>query len=476
MDKKIFIIVLAFLVVIPGVLNAKVKLASIYGDNMVLQQQSEVTLFGTGTPNKQITCIATWDNKKLTSRINVNGKWKIHITTPKAGGAYEIKFNDGTPHTVTNVLIGEVWICSGQSNMEMPVKGFRGQPVIGNTNYIVSSDPKRQLRMFTVKRDWSTTPRTDSITGVWGEPSSEVVANFSATGFFFGDLLQRSLNIPVGLIHSSWSASKIEAWMSREALQGFPEVELPDVNKKEFGWAAGTSTLLFNAMINPLKGFPIAGVIWYQGEANSSNPELYRKLFPAMVKQWRTFFKNENMPLYYVQIAPWKSKGVDETDWSDFRQVQLELMKSLPHLGMVTTGDAGDSIFIHPPYKIKVGERLAYWALSDTYGRKGFQCCGPIIKDYKLLEKGAVELTFDYGSDGLNPENAPVLGFEISGGDGVFKEAKAEIINGSSHVKVWHEDVITPVEVRYCYRNYKIGNLFNNAHIPASPFKLQINQ
>lgn len=475
MKKVILLIALSIFVAIPEILNAEVKLATIFGDNMVLQQQSVVTLFGTGIPNKQISCTPSWSNKKTTTIVNAYGKWKIDIATPKAGGPYDIKFNDGTPLIITNVLIGEVWLCSGQSNMEMPVKGFRGQPVSGNTNYIASANPKRQLRMFTVKRDWSTTLKTDSVSGMWSEADSKTVADFSATGFFFGNLLQQSLDIPVGLIHSSWSASKIEAWMSREVLKDFPSVELPDINIKEPGWIAGTPTLLFNAMINPWKGFPIAGVVWYQGEGNSPNPELYRQLFPAMVKQWRVLFNNENMPFYYVQIAPWKSKGVNETDWADFRQVQLELMKSLPHLGMVTTGDAGDSTFIHPPHKIKVGERLAYWALSETYGKKGFQCSGPIIKEYKLLEKGVVELSFDYGSDGLIPENVAVEGFEIAGPDGVFKEAKAEIINGSSRVKVWHNDIVNPKEIRYCYRNYKIGNLSNNAHIPASPFKININ-
>lgn len=456
--------------------SAEVKLASIFGNDMVLQQKSEVTVFGVATPNKVVTCTNSWSKKKISAKANEIGKWKMDIATPEAGGPFEITFSDGKELKLTNVLIGEVWICSGQSNMEMPVKGFRGQPVIDNTNYIVSANPKRKLRLFTVKRDWSTTPKCDNVSGEWSEATSDKIADFSAAGFFFGDLLQKSLDIPVGLIHSSWSASKIEAWMSHDVLSQFPEVELPDVSKTEFGWTAGTPTLLYNAMINPWKGFPMAGVVWYQGEANSPNPELYRKLFPALVREWRGLFKNDSLPFYYVQIAPWKSKGVDKTDWADFRQVQLELMDSLPHLGMVTTGDAGDSIFIHPPYKIKVGERLAYWALADAYGRKGFQYSGPILKDYKVMDKGVVEISFKYGSDGLNPENYPLIGFEIAGKDGIFKDAEATIVSGTSRIKVWREDVPEPYEVRYCYRNYKIGNLSNNAHISASPFKLVIKK
>ncbi|MCS2679168.1 sialate O-acetylesterase [Bacteroides ovatus] len=277
-----------------------------------------------------------------------------------------------------NILIGEVWFCSGQSNMEMPVKGFRGQPVFGSQPYIVSANPKRPLRLYTVKNAWSTIPQEAGVDGEWKEASPEDVADFSATAYFFGNQLQQSLDVPVGLIHCSWSMSKIEAWMNKETLSGFPEIALPDVIQREFGWTAGTPTLLWNAMVNPWKGFPVKGVIWYQGEANTPDPGLYKRLFPAMVSQWRTFFNNPQMPFYYVQIAPWKSEGNDKLDWAWFRQCQLELMSAVPNVGMVTTGDAGSENFIHSPYKIKVGERLAYWALAKTYHRKGIQYSGSL--------------------------------------------------------------------------------------------------
>lgn len=455
---------------------AEVKLASIFTDNMVLQQQAEVKLKGTAIPGKKVVCMPSWSNRKFTAVAGNSGEWSMAVSTPSAGGPYKIIFSDGKETVLSDILIGEVWFCSGQSNMEMPVKGFRGQPVYGSQQYIVGADPERRLRMFTVKNAWSTTPVNDRIEGKWDKASPEVVADFSATAFFFGNLLQNGIKVPVGLIQCAWSASKIEAWMPRNVLSGFTEVKLPDVNAEEFGWIAGTPTLLWNAMVNPWDGFPVKGVIWYQGEANTPAPELYRKLFPAMVRDWRRFFNNEDMPFYYVQIAPWESAGVDKTDWADFRQVQLELVDSLPNLGIAGTADAGSVKFIHPPYKIKVGERLAYWALAKTYGLKGFQYSGPVFESCALVSGNMAEVRFKYGEDGLTPENRKITGFEICGADGVFVDAEAEIINGSDKVKVWSDKVNDPVEIRYCYRNYKEGNLRNNVDLPALPFKAEIKK
>lgn len=453
-------------------MQAKVTLPSNWRDNMVLQQQSKVHFRGKAAAGKNVSLSVSWDKNKIKTKSNESGEWEAIVQTPSAGGPYEITISDGEPLVLKNILIGEVWFCSGQSNMEMPVKGFRGQPVLGCQPYIVAANPQRPLRLFTVKNDWSTTPKED-VVGKWAECSSREVADFSASAYFFGNLLQQKLGVPVGLIHCSWSASKIEAWMDKETLSRFPEVDLGVLNNKEFGYPNGTPTLLHNAMVKPLEGFPVKGVIWYQGEANSANPALYKKLFPALVSQWRAFFGSPDMPFYYVQIAPWQSGGKEQLDWAWFRQCQLELMKEVPNVGMVTTTDAGSEKFIHPPYKIKVGERLAFWALARTYGIEGISYSGPIYKSCLLKDK-VVEVQFDYGEDGMTPENEPLKGFEVAGADGNFVPAHAEIINGSSCVKVWSESVPVPVEVRYCFRNYQEGNLCNNVGIPASPFRAEV--
>lgn len=453
--------------------EAKVVLYSIWGSNMVLQQSSKLTFYGTAVPGKKLFVSASWNNKKEFTTVGKDGKFCIDILTPKAGGPYKIRFSDGEATVLKNVLIGEVWFCSGQSNMEMPVKGFRGQPVYGSLPYIIKADPRRQIRLFTVKNAWSTIPKEQGIEGCWNELSSEKIADFSAVAYFFGDLLQSVLNVPVGLIDCSWSMSTIEAWMDKETLKDFTKVKLPDIDQKHFDWTAGTPTLLWNAMVNPWKGFPVKGVIWYQGEANSPDPESYRRLFPAMVNQWRKFFHSPRLPFYYVQLPPWQSEGDDKLDWAKFRDVQLDMLEKVPDTGMVTTGDAGSETFIHTPYKIKIGQRLAYLALGKTYGKKGFEYSGPIYRSCKM--NGSVaELKFDYGENGLNPENELLKGFEIAGENGVFKPAKAEIISGTSTVKVWNDSISKPFEVRYCYRNYLIGNLSNNEGLPASPFKASI--
>lgn len=469
--KRAFKFILCILFIFPS-LQAKVTLPSVFGDNMVLQQQSKVHFRGKALAEQTVTLNVSWEKHKITIKSDKKGEWSATVSTPYAGGPYTISISDGETLTLKNIFIGEVWFCSGQSNMEMPVKGFRGQPVYGSHSYIVAADSHRPLRLFTVKNDWSKTSK-DNVDGRWVESSPKEVSEFSAAAYFFGEQLQKTLGIPVGLINCSWSASKIEAWMDKETISHFSEVDLSVLDNKEFGYPNGTPTLLYNAMVKPFQGMPVKGVIWYQGEANSDNPALYKKLFPAMVSQWRTFFNAPDMPFYYVQIAPWQSVGKDQMDWAWFRQCQLELMAEVPNVGMVATTDAGSEKFIHPPYKIKVGQRLAYWALAKTYGIEGIAYSGPLYKSCTLKDK-IVEVQFDYGNDGLIPENEELIGFEIAGADGHFLPAHAEIINGSATVKVWNDEISLPKEVRYCFRNYMEGNLYNNAELPASPFRAVI--
>lgn len=460
------------LILLACAVQAKITLPAIISDNMVLQQQESVKLWGKSNPHTKITVKTSWDNKKQLTRSDAEGNWSTNVQTPVAGGPYSIEFSDGETLVLKNILIGEVWLCSGQSNMEMPVKGYRGQPVEGSQNTIVTANPQRDIRLFTVKRTYNATPQ-DTLIGNWTENTPQSVADFSATAYYFGDLLQKALGVPVGLIHSSWGGSKIEAWMNKETLSGFPEVQLPNVNEKEFKWAAGTPTLLYNAMIHPLKGAKIKGVIWYQGESNSDAPELHSRLFPAWIAQWRSFFDAPELPVYYVQIAPYRAEGKDKISKAVFRESQLKSMTEIPNVGMVITTDVGNEMCIHPPYKKEVGERLAFWALAKTYEIPGISYCGPIYASHKVKD-AKIEITFDYGQDGLTPENKAIEGFEISGSDGIFVPANARIINGTARVEVWNDSIAHPTEVRYCFRNYMEGNLYNNATIPAAPFRIVI--
>lgn len=456
---------------------SKVRLASFWSDNMVLQQNSTVVIRGTARPNAKLYFSASWNvGKTVMVLTGSNGQFEISLKTPKGSGKkFTVCFDDGERLCLSNILIGDIWFCSGQSNMEMPVKGFRGQPVHGSLDAIVTAKASRNIRLFTVKDAWSTKPLADGIEGKWTSAGPEDVAGFSAVGYFFANKLNQSIDIPIAVIDCSWSMSKIEAWMSQEMLADFPSIKMPDPAQKEFGWTAGTPTLLYNGMVYPWKGFPIKGMLWYQGEANTPDPQLYKKLFTEMLNGYRRFFNDDKMPFYFVQLAPFGAGNKDSLDWARFRQAQLELSAELQNTGMAHTSDLGDEVFIHPPQKREVGERLALLALASTYGMKGLCPTGPVFGS-ATLKGNAIEISFKNGEDGLNPENAMLEGFEIAGADGNFVPAKATILNASPVVKVWNDEVKTPAHIRYCFRNYKKGNLVNNYGLPAAPFEYSVHK
>lgn len=454
-------------------LGARVKMPAYFSDGMVLQQNSVVSFHGTASPGERVVVSPGWTSQRYTATASSRGAWSVAVATPSYGGPHTITVSDGTPITIKNVLIGEVWICSGQSNMEMPVKGFRGQPVAGSADLIAGANPNQWIRLLRQPNAWSSSPK-DNLTDVkWTSADSRAVADFSAVGYVFGKTLSDALEVPVGLIQCAWSMSTIQAWMPRETLRSqFRNVELPDVNSVDFGWTQGTPTLLWNAMVAPWKGFPVAGVIWYQGEANTPNAAQYKALFPAMVNDWRTLFNNPNLPFYYAQLAPWRDEACDKTLWADFRQVQNELLSEVPNTGIVTTGDLGDSIFIHFPKKIEVGRRFAYLALEKKYGRSGLRSAAPMAVKCEAISETELVVEMSGGEDGLTPENAMLKGFEVVDANGKVHPAKATILNGDCKVKVWNDDVAYPVEVRYGYHNYYESSLYSNIGIPAAPFRI----
>ena len=474
---KIRTIIASLFVISAMVSNAQITMPSFFNDNMVLQQNSIVTFRGTAKPNAKVTIDTGWNNKKVSTRSDDKGNWATEISTPTYGGPFDIVVSDGEAKTLKNVYVGEVWLCSGQSNMEMPLRGFTGQPVEGSLEMIAEASSHRNIRLFRQENAWSTTPLNDITNAKWELPTSDAVAQFSAVGYVFAEQLEKSLDVPIGIIQCAWSMSTIQAWMPRETFSTqFPDVKLPNIKGKEedFGWLQGTPTLLWNAMVNPWKDFPIAGVLWYQGEANTPDAKLYGKLFPAMVNDWRKLFNNEKLPFYYAQLAPWKDTGCEKTLWSDFRQVQNDLLSEVKYTGMVTTGDLGDSLFIHFPKKIHVGKRFAYLALNKVYGNKGIMSDAPIATSCEKNEDGTYWIRFKGGENGLTPENKQHQGFELVDFKGKVYPAQAQILNSSNVVKVWNEKVPYPIEVRYGYHNYYESSLFNNVGIPAAPFKMKI--
>lgn len=462
--KKLHVSSLLLLFLLISVFSrAEVILPAIFGDNMVLQQKSEAPVWGKATPGKMVSVSTSWDNKKYSVRAGNDGTWKVKVNTPSAGGPFEITISAGTILKLKNVLIGEVWICSGQSNMQMPVKGFRNQPVAGSNETIVRSE-NENIRLFTVERDRSFEPQ-DNFTGQWENCVPENVAEFSATAYYFGSLIQEILDVPVGLICSSWGGTRIEPWISAMGLKEFDWVKLPDKQTEEV--SSGVPTALFNAMIHPMVGYSIRGAIWYQGESNKEEPQQYQELLPGLIKDWRSQWNTGDFPFYYVQIAPY-DYGTDKLNSAYLREAQLKASNALPNIGMACILDAGEKNCIHPANKKVVGDRLAYLALAQTYRKRGFAFSGPVLKDM-AIEGNIVHLTFDHTENGMTSYGKEITGFKVAGEDKKFYQAFVRITR--SGISLSSPLVTNPVAVRYAFSNFPEAELFNLEGLPASSFR-----
>jgi len=451
--------------------NAEIKLPAIFADGMVMQQKTIANIWGKATANSPISLIGSWDNKKMTTNANAQGDWRLSIATPAAGGPYSIKISDGKTLTLKNILLGELWLCSGQSNMEMPMKGFKNQPVEGaNMDILKSTNPN--LRLFTVKRN-STIEAQIDVVGQWQEATPETVKEFSATGYYFGRLMQETLHVPIGLVLSAWGGSSVEAWMSADMLRAFPSVKIPktEVDIKEKN---RTPTTLYQAMIHPIVGLTIKGVIWYQGESNYDRANTYAELFGTMINGWRkNWAQTDTIPFYYCQIAPYDyaiitEKGQPVINSAYLREAQAKVELQVPKTGMAVLLDAGLEKGIHPVKKQIVGERLALLALTKTYGIKGIASESPLYKGIEI-HGDTVMVSFERAPMWITAKNSESQLFKVAGANKVFHPAKAWIVRSKMYVK--SEAVKLPVAVRYAFENYVEGDLFSNEGLPVSSFR-----
>jgi len=329
----------------------------------------------------------------------------------------------------------------------------------------------KNLRFFNVAKVASKIPLEEiqKFTG-WQNSSPESAAKFSAVAYFFGQQLQEVLDCPVGLIHTSWGGSIVQAWMSKEVLGSYKKVDLEKVNLKKR--AQYNPTVLYNSMIKPLIPYTIKGALWYQGESNREHPNEYKKLFPAMVKDWRTLWGIGDFPFYYVQIAPYlygNNNAFQKNDNTAFiREAQLDCLDIIPNVGIAITMDIGDKNSIHPPKKKEVADRLLFNALNQTYGYKTIDYASPIYKSLEI-KKGAIVLSFLNAENGLYAHDE-LLGFEIAGADKVFYPATAKIVN-KKKVFVKSDKVANPIAVRYAWRNWVEGTLFDTNLLPAPSFR-----
>lgn len=472
MNKLKSILSLIIIVASLNTVSAKVKLVSIFTDHMVLQQQSNVALWGWANVGATVKITTSWNKHIYTIKADQSGKWKVKVATPKAGGPYSITFNDGDLLTLTDILIGEVWFCGGQSNMEMPMKGFKNQPLTGSNEVILKS-ANNNIRLYTVPRSSITEKQENSKPSEWKIAGPEAVSNFSATGYYFGSLLHQLINVPIGLINDSYGGSSVEAWMSAEELKSFPEIKIPSKTDtiKE---VTRTPTTLYNGMIHPVIGYGVRGMIWYQGESNYERPDRYLDLFPALVASWRKAWGIGEFPFYYAQIAPFhydyanSDKNNVKLNSAYLRDSQRKALSKIPNSGMAVLMDIGDDLTIHPPQKKEVGERLAYIALAKNYGIKGFGAESPVYESISIDKNKAI-VKFQNVPNGLTSFWKELTLFEIAGVDKKFYPAKA-VINGST-VVVTATEVKEPVAVRYAFKNFAKGELFGNDGLPVSSFR-----
>ena len=445
----------------------------LFSDDMILQRESQVPIWGLASPNEKVTILSSWNNKTASTKADNQGNWIVKIETPLAGGPYEINISSGdSVLNYSNVLIGEVWIASGQSNMQMALYGGGKEPVFGSIDMIAQAN-NSNIRLFTVRHRSSETPKKD-LNGKWLVSSPSNVSGFSAVAYSFANYLNKVLDIPIGIIHSSWGGSPAEAWTDQKTLNKiFEKSEIRNRHKDKA--IHHNPSGLFNAMINPLIPFKIRGAIWYQGEANVGRANNYTKLMNNMIDGWRSQWNQGSFPFYFVQIAPNGAGGnTNKTSQAFLREAQLMTMLQTENTGMVVTLDIGSEYTVHPPEKILVGKRLAYWALVKDYKLGGISFSGPVYKSLDI--KGhKVIVNFDYAQNGITSYNKPIVGFEIAGSNKVFYKANAKVIRGyglnRSKLEVSSDSVKNPEAVRYGWKNYLIGNLYNSQGLPASSFR-----
>ncbi len=470
MKYFVHLLLLLFVLVLPEKMEAKLRLPAFISNNMVLQQQQETKIWGWSESGNSVKLKASWDNKQYATKANSEGYWELKFNTPEAGGPYTILLDDGEELLLENVLIGELWFCSGQSNMEMPMKGYPAQGIEGGLQDLMHSKDD-QLRLFTVKRA-ALASRANDVQGHWQEASPGTVADFSATAYYFGRYLRELLGVPVGLINSSLGGSFIEAWMSAESLEGLSDLPIPRT-QEEVRSSTHTATALYNGMVHPFLGMNIKGCIWYQGESNTGRPESYKDLLTQMVSTWRKDWGIGDFPFYYCQIAPYDyalitPQGEQAVNAALLREAQAQAEDLIPNCGMAVLMDAGLISDIHPRKKRQAGERLALLALVDSYGLESPEHRSPRYSACEQRDSMLI-LSFDRAGLGLDRTRGSLKHFWIAGQDKVFYPAQAKI--NRDKIQLWSASVPKPVAARYAFDNISEGDLFGVNGQAVSSFR-----
>ncbi len=479
MDKRFLILVVALTAMLS--VNAKVRLPHVIGNDMVLQQNTEARLWGWAKPGKKVKVTPSWDNNTYNATADKDGRWLVKVKTPAASFTpYSITFDDGDKLTITGVVCGEVWVCAGQSNMEMPVKGFGNCPVEGYNLAVADAVNSRGVHYVKIPSVMSMTPLDDADCQ-WKVCDPSTVGEASATGYFFARLLSRTLNIPVGLVEANKGGTRVESWLTRENLERYTQEPLDSMTMvQKFSWDYHRPLLWGNGTFNPILNYTVKGILFYQGCSNVGDPgNQYSDRLALLVRQWRDQFGLGEIPFYFVQIAPYNYEdNANGISGALLREQQFRAAQIIPNSSIVCTNDVVfpyETTQIHPAQKQPVGERLAFTALSRDYGFEKLQYKSSSYKDMTIKNDTIFIHTQDnYWCDAPFEQ---IEGFEIAGADRVFHPATARHFwqPGGGY---WDEAIIvtsaevkSPVAVRYCFKNFQIGNVKNGGGLPLFPFR-----
>jgi sialate O-acetylesterase len=440
--------------------SANIMLPSVFSDNMVLQQNSEVAFWGWGNAGEQIKIVADWNTSDtLKVKADNRAKWTATLKTIKAGGPYFIKIMGSSYVELKNVMLGEVWICSGQSNMEWSVDmGIQN----GEEEAAKANHPN--IRIFHIPKTGADFPQ-QNCNAVWAVCSPETMRSTSAVGYFFARELHQKLNVPVGIIVSAWGGTPAEVWIEKSRIENKPEL---NENKYalNYDWWPGEPGVCYNSMIAPVVPFGIAGAIWYQGESNVNNHQIYAELMKALIENWRADFENE-FPFYFVQIAPFNYGEDGKSEY--VREQQTKVEQIVPNTGMVVISDLVDNINdIHPRNKLDVGKRLANYALAETYNQEVGAYRSPV---YQTMQVGGnkIRLKFDHVLTGMKSIGKTPSQFRIAGENREFVPATAKIEGATIIVST--KEVNNPVAVRFCFDDTSLPDVFSNEGLPLAPFR-----
>ena len=499
---------LLFVGFLAGDAQAEVRLPKIFGSNMVLQRGQDVPVWGWADAGEEVT-VAIGD-ASATAKAGSDGSWKVALPSMTAGGPHVVTVAGSNKLTLENVLVGEVWVCSGQSNMQFAVASSND----ADLETLTANFPG--IRLITVPQIGTQEPQSDFGGEGWQTCTPETVSQFSGVGYFFGRQLHQTLNVPIGLIDNSWGGSACEAWVRRDALEADKQyaglLELWSETEKTYDHEKALANYeasrakwqerakearankkpvpappraprnplagqhrpanLYNGVLKPVIGYGIRGAIWYQGESNAGRAYQYRNLFPLMIQQWRDEWNQGDFPFYWVQLADYQDEVAEPQDssWAELREAQTMTMAKLPNTGQAVITDLGESHDIHPKDKQNVAKRLVRWALARDYGYESLKYRSPQYVSHEVKGNRIVVTMDTFGSSLDTFDIRTSIGFTIAGEDQKFVTAKAQV-SGANQIAIWSDEVALPSAARYAWSQNPIANVQSREGLPATPFR-----